>query len=209
MRIAVIGAGNVGTNLGSSWEQAGHEVTYGVRNPKDKKYAALADKGMQLKDVREAAAGAEVVVFATPWPATKAAIEECGKLAGKIVVDCTNPLKEDLSGLAIGLTTSAGEQVAGWAKGASVYKAFNTTGADNMSPTAIYPVKAVMFVCGDDAEKKPKVLELVKDVGFDARDAGGMEVSRLLEPLAMLWIHLTIRQGFGKDWAFAVMNRTT
>jgi molybdenum ABC transporter molybdate-binding protein len=86
------------------------------------------------------------------------AIEELGPLDGKILVDCTNPLKEDFSGLAIGHDTSAGEQVSAWAKGAKVVKAFNMTGAPNMSPHAKFPVKPVMFVCGNDAVAKKSVI---------------------------------------------------
>lgn len=67
--------------------------------------------------VREAAAAAEVVVLGTPWGATQAAITSAGSLSGKIVIDAPNPPKPDFSGLALGYTTSAGEQLAQWAVG--------------------------------------------------------------------------------------------
>jgi predicted dinucleotide-binding enzyme len=82
-------------------------------------------------------------------------------------------------------------------------------GADNMDPAAAskFPIKPVMFICGNSGPHKPTVLQLVGDIGFDARDAGDLTAARLLEPLAMLWIHLAIKQGYGRDWGFAVMRR--
>jgi len=200
MRIAIIGKGNVGTALGEGLAGRGHTVTYGVRQP-----APQADR--TLATVRDAAAGAEVVILAVPWAAARQTIAECGDFAGKTVIDCTNPLKPDLSGLEVGFDTSAAEQVAGWARGASVFKAFNTTGAGNMASNAGYDPKPVMFICGDDAQRKPAVLGLAADLGFDAVDAGDLTAARLLEPLAMLWISLAYRQQLGRDFAFALVRR--
>jgi 8-hydroxy-5-deazaflavin:NADPH oxidoreductase len=83
-----------------------------------------------------------------------------GNLSGKIVIDCTNPLKPDLSGLAIGHTTSAAEQVASWAKGARVVKCFNTTSANNMANPNYGNDRPVMFLCGGDADAKSPVNKL-------------------------------------------------
>jgi 8-hydroxy-5-deazaflavin:NADPH oxidoreductase len=85
-----------------------------------------------------------------------------------VVVDCTNPLREDVSGLALGYTTSGAEQVAEWAKGAKVFKAFNQTGFNNMADPTFDGQRAVMFVCGDDDAQKPTVLKLAADIGFEA-----------------------------------------
>jgi predicted dinucleotide-binding enzyme len=85
-----------------------------------------------------------------------------GNLADKVVIDCTNPLKPDFSGLTIGHTTSGAEQVAEWAKGAKVFKAFNQTGFNNMANPVFDGQRAVIFVCGDDAAQKPTVLKLVR-----------------------------------------------
>src|SRR5215472_8028947 len=197
MQIAIIGTGNVGAALGRAWSAKGHEVVYGVRDS-----ASAVPAPGRGAGVKEAAQGAEAIVLAVPWPATREVLRSCGPLSGKTVIDCTNPLKPALAGLEIGLTTSAGEQVAGWAPGASVFKAFNQTGALNMASTAGYPARPVMFVCGDDAARKPAVLRLAEDLGFEAIDAGDLTGARLLEPLAMLWIHLANRQKLGLDFAF-------
>jgi predicted dinucleotide-binding enzyme len=156
--------------------------------------------------VVEAGIFAEVVVLATPWQATEAAIREAGDLTDKVVIDCTNPLTPDFTRLTMGHTTSGQEEVAKWAKGAKVFKAFNQTGFNIMANPVLEDRRAVMFVCGDDQDRKPTVLQLVRDIGFEAVDAGDSAVARLLEPLGMLWIHLALAQAMGRDWAFGVLR---
>jgi predicted dinucleotide-binding enzyme len=210
MRIGILGAGNVGGTLGRGWAAKGHSVFFGVPRPKDAKAQDLVrdvGHGARAGTVAEAGVFAEVVVLATPWQATEAAIKGAGALAGKVVIDCTNPLTADITGLAIGHTTSGLEQVAGWAKGAKAFKAFNQTGFGNMADPVLEGRRSVMFVCGDDETAKPTVMGLVSDIGFEAIDAGGSKAARLLEPLAMLWIHLALARGMGPDWAFGVLRR--
>jgi len=206
MKIAVIGAGNVGTTLGWRWTAAGHEVTYGVRDAGAAKHQPLAAAGARLVSVAEAASSAEVVLLATPWTATEAAIAACGSLAGRVVIDATNPLTPDLS-LAVGLTDSGGEQVARWAPGARVVKAFNTTGFNIMADPVLEGRAAVMFVAGDDAAAKKAVLGLAQAIGFEAIDAGPLKMSRQLEPMAVLWISCAYRQGLGRDYAVALIRK--
>lgn len=207
MRIAIIGAGAVGQALAQGWSKAGHAVKLGVPDPKAAKYQKLPPQ--QLATPAAAAADAEIVVLATPWPNTQAAIGGLGNLVGRIVIDCTNPLRRDPQGMSleIGHDVSAGERVAQWAKGASVFKTLNHTGADNMANAARFNVKPTMFVAGDDAAKKPAVMRLVGDLGSDAIDAGPLSNARLLEPLAMLWIDQAFARGHGRDFAFAVVRR--
>ncbi len=210
MKIGIIGAGNVGGTLGTAWARKGHQIFFGVPRPQEEKMRTLLQKAgpnAQAGTPAAAAAFGEVVAFATPWPATQAAVKEAGDLTGKIVIDCTNPLKPDLSGLEIGHTTSAAEQVAGWARGAKVCKAFNTTGFNIMAEPVINGVRTVMFVCGDDAAAKQAVLKLAADVGFDPVDAGPLTQARLLEPWAMLWISLAFQGAAGRDFGFALLRR--
>ena len=140
-----------------------------------------------------------------PWPATQAAVAACGDLRGKAVIDATNPLKPDLSGLTVGLDTSGAEQVASWAKGAQVFKAMNQIGFNRMDAPQFKQGTPVMFVCGD-GDKKPLVTSLVKELGFETVDAGPLRIARLLEPYALLWIHLALKQGLGRDFGFAVLR---
>src|SRR5438093_10747027 len=120
MKIAILGAGHVGGTLGRKFTGAGHEVRYGVPDPNNSKY-----KGINALPVREAVGGSDVVLLAIPWPATEEALKAAGDLSGKIILDCTNPLKPDLSGLAFGYSDSAAERIAKWAPRAKVCKAFN------------------------------------------------------------------------------------
>jgi NADPH-dependent F420 reductase len=210
MKIAIIGAGNVGSTLGKAWAEKGHDIFFGVRHPRDDKTRQLVDSigpKVHAGTIPEAAAFGEVVVLATPWQATEAAVEQAGDLAGKVLIDCTNPLKADLSGLEVGLSTSGAEQVSRWAKGARVFKAFNTTGFNIMADPVIDGTRTVMLVCGDDEAARPTVLQLASDIGFDAVDAGKLVQARLLEPWAMLWISLAFRGSLGRDFGFALLRR--
>ena len=197
MRIAIIGAGSVGAALGRAWIKHGEDVIWGLRKAADPKYAARPKD--RVKSPAEAVKEAEVVVIATPWSAAEAANKSLGSLAGKTVIDCMNPLGMGPDGLqlVLGFNASAGEQVASWVPGAFVFKTLNTTGAGNMAKAADYPVKPVMLVAGDDADRKPVVMELVGRLGFDPVDAGPLKNARLLEPFAMVWIDQAMKRGRG------------
>jgi predicted dinucleotide-binding enzyme len=157
--------------------------------------------------VSEAATAAEVIVFATPWSVTEDAVQAAGNMAGKIVVDCTNPIAPDLKGLTIGTTTSAGEQVAQWARNARVVKAFNTTGSGNMANPLYETQPVTMFICGDDSEANETVAQLAKDAGFEPCVTGPLYHARYFEPMAMLWVDMAYLQGKGPDFAYKILAR--
>jgi predicted dinucleotide-binding enzyme len=212
MRIAILGAGSVGGTLGRRFVEAGNEVRFGVPSPGEEKYQDLVRSigpGASIMTVANAVRDAEMVVLATPWDATRAAIGEAGNLEGTIVVDCTNPLKFDSSGLslALGYSTSGAEQVAGWAAGAHVVKAFNTTGFGNMANPHYNGTRSVMFVCSDHEQSRNTVIALSDSIGFETLNAGGLAISRLLEPWAMLWIHLAMTTPLQQDFAFGLLRR--
>jgi predicted dinucleotide-binding enzyme len=213
MKLAIIGAGNVGGALGAAWAQkAGHEIFFGVRDPKsDKTQGLLRAIGAKARagTAVGAAAFADIIVLSTPWPSAEAAIRAMGSLKGNIILDATNPLTRGPEGigLEIGHSISAGEKVQGWAAGASVFKTLNSTGFGNMANPVFNGVKSVMFVAGDDAANKPKVIDLVGQLGFDVVDAGPLRNARLLEAHAMLWIDLALARGQGRDFAFAIVRR--
>lgn len=208
MRIAVIGIGMVGGTLGRRWAREGHEVMFGVREPSSEKVGQLlADSGENARagTVAEAATFGEVVVLATPWKGTQDAIRSAGDLNGKVLLDCANPLKADMSGLEA--EPSAAEQVASWAPGAKVVKIFNTTGFKNMDNPRFGDDRATMFYCGDDSEAKKVAARLAEDLGFEAVDAGPLSEARSLEYLALLWIHLAYGQKMGPGIAFKLLRR--
>lgn len=211
MQIAIIGAGNVGGALGTAWAGKGHGIVYGVRRPDDAKVKALVQQAggkARATALAGSAEGVEVVVLATPWAATEAAIRAAGGLAGKIVLDCTNPLAATPAGvsLALGHSASGGETVQLWAPAAKVVKTLNTTGYGNMADARFPGGKAAMFYCGDDAAAKRTAHALVGELGFAPVDAGPLTAARLLEPLAMLWISLAMK-GMGRDFAFALLRK--
>ena len=207
MKIAILGAGNVGAALARGWAAAGQEVRFGVRKPQDPEVLALAaSMAATAHSISEAVSWAEVVVLATPWPAVSDALAAAGPLDGKILLDCTNPLKPALAGLELGLETSGGEKVAALAPGAKVVKIFNSIGADHMSDARIQGKPALMLYCGDDPGAKKVAHELAAANHFDPVDAGPLSQARLLEPMALLWITLAYKQGLGRNFGFALLR---
>lgn len=207
MQLAIIGAGNVGGALASGWIRVGHEVTFGVRDPTATQTGPV---GARYATVAEAVRPATVVVLATPWQAVSDALAAAGSLVGKLLIDCTNPLRNGAEGLELdlGYDTSGGERVAALASGAAVFKTLNQTGFANMEHAHEFaPVPPVMYVAGDDDAHKPLVLSLVGELGFQAIDAGPLRIARLLEPMAMLWIHMALNRGEPVSRAFALTQR--
>jgi len=208
-KIAILGAGNVGGALGRLWAGKGHVVTFGTPNANSDKMAKLLRTipGARAAANRDAAASADAVVLCVPWPAAQEAIQSAGDLAGKIVIDASNPLANDLSGLVVGLTTSAAEQIAGWAPGARVVKAFNTIGSMNYGNARFGSQRADGFYCGDDQAAKDVVKQLIEDIDMEPVDVGPLRNARLLEPMAMLWIDLAVNQRQGANHGFKLLRR--
>jgi predicted dinucleotide-binding enzyme len=210
MQIAILGAGHVGGALGKNWARAGHRIAYGTRTlDDDARAVAAAAGGASLGSVAQAVEGADAIVLAVPFGAVGAVLAAAGDLTGRIVIDATNPVRMGAAGLelALGLTISGGEQVAALAPGAAVFKTLNQIGFEAMADPSGFPVPPAMFVAGDDAARKPAVMQLVGDLGFAPIDAGPLSATRLLEPLAMLWIHMALTMKTGRNRGFAFVAR--
>lgn len=196
MKIGIIGSGDVGRTLASGFIRYGHEVMLGSRDIKQEKVQQWfidSGKNASLGNFAEAAIYGEVIVLATPWSGTKNAVDlaEASNFAGKTVIDVTNPL--DFSGgvppkLAVGMTDSAGERVQSWLPDAHVVKAFNIVGSSHMINPQFPEGKPDMFICGNDQKSKETVTKFLDYFGWQSIDLGNIEISRLLEPLAMIWI---------------------
>lgn len=208
MSISIIGAGNVGMALGQAFTQRGETVVFGV--PEPAKYAdavaALGGKA-RVTTTAEAIAASDTVILAVPYAALPAIAQSVPDWQGKVLIDATNPLAPGLSGLAVGTTTSGAEELAKLARGARVVKAFNTTGAENMADSRYPQGTPMMPVCGDDAAARQRAMALATLIGFEAVDMGPLMAARYLEPFAMTWIHLAIKQGHGRRFAFAMLRR--
>jgi NADPH-dependent F420 reductase len=208
MKIAIIGTGQVGAALGGRWARNGHEIIFGSRDPQGEKALSVARSGSgnaRVVSNKDAMAAGEVVVLAVPWPATRETLAQAGSLAGKILIDAVNPLGAE--GLAVSGNTSAAEQIASWAPGARVVKAFNSTGSGNMANADYGGAKPSLFLCGDDAEAKKVVAGLAAELGFEPIDSGPLWMARALEPLALLWVRLAYSEGLGPNVAFRLMRR--
>lgn len=209
MRIAIIGTGNVGAALAQGLSGKGHALVLGGRDPaKAEAVALVAATGARLSTPTPAAAEAEVVILALPWRVAESAVTALGDLAGKVVIDCMNPLGVDdgALGLGVGHSDSGAEIVQRWLPGARVVKTLNQVGAEIMARNDHLPQRPVQFVAGDDPAAKAVAMGLLAELGFDALDSGALRQARLLEPLAMVWINQSILRGKGRDWALAAVS---
>ena len=193
MKVAIIGAGNVGKALATSITRAGHDVTIAAKHP-DHARAAAKESGATSTDTNVAAvSGADVVILAVPFAGAGelVAAEIRGEVAGKTIVDVTNPIKPDASGLAT--DTSAAEEFQGRFPDAHVVKAFNTIFATNQAN----PTRAIDgYVAGDDEKAKAEVISLVDSMGFTALDVGPLSAARFLEGMAFINIGLNAQNGW-------------
>jgi predicted dinucleotide-binding enzyme len=205
MRMGIIGAGRLGGTLGRLWESQGHDVRFGLRDP-SREVAGGGLPNARTSTIAEAATFGDVIVLATPYDAAADALRAAGDISGKTVIDCTNPLLPDLAGLAVGLTTSAAEEIAKLVPASKVVKSFNTLGASNLANPEFGGVKASMFFCGDDASAKAIVAELGKQLGLDMVDAGPLSQARYLEPMAFLWISMAMKYGGSARSAFRLLR---
>ncbi len=210
MKIAVLGTGSVGKALGCRWAGAGHDVVFGARDPATEGVDTVVERAGSSAKIRtcsEAIAASDAILLAIPWDQTQQVLRAASDLTGKIIIDCINPLTSDLAGLELGFDISAAEQIALWFPEAHVVKAFNTLSAATMEDASYGDQQASMFYCGDDEGAKEVVKELAEQLGFDAIDCGPLKLSRQLEPLAMLYVHLAVFEGWGGDCAFKMLKR--
>jgi 8-hydroxy-5-deazaflavin:NADPH oxidoreductase len=197
-KIGIIGAGNMGSAFATRLTAAGHDVSITATDPAhaEKAAAATGGKARAVKPA-EIAQGADVVILATPYGAAIDALRAAGNLAGKTVIDISNPLTADMSGLIIGHTTSAAEEIQKAVPQARVVKAFNTIFAQVLGGKG----KAQVLYAGNDPAAKDAVKALVESAGFEAVDAGPLANARNLEPLGMLNIFLGYVAGRGTSIA--------
>ncbi len=202
----MLGTRDVGRTLGNGFLATGHQVMMGSRDAMNEKALAWAkDAGAgsvggslaSTGTFADAAKFADVVVLAVSWQGAEHALKLAGadNLAGKVVIDAINPLTMGARGLelVVGHMDSAGEQVQRWLPGARVVKAFNSVGYAQMFQPKFADGPPDMFICGNDDAAKQTVTEILTSFGWSTIDIGGIEGSRLLEPLCVLWIDYAMR----------------
>ncbi|MBC8050409.1 MAG: NADPH-dependent F420 reductase [Chitinophagales bacterium] len=212
MKIGIIGAGNVGTGLGKLLVVKGHEIVVSFARSSEKvdEAAKMIGSGVKPGTPEDAARFGDVVILATPWNVTLETLAKvAAPLSGKILWDTTNALKPDMSGLILGTTTSAGEEVAKVASGAKVVKAISPFAELLHSPSLlIHGEKPGVFVCGGDANAKSIIIGLVDDIGAAPADAGPLSNARYTEPLGMLLVQLAYMQKLGVRIGTKFMNQS-
>lgn len=203
MKTLVIGAGNMGSAFVQQLHAAGHTVHVTARQAD--KAAALAAQypGVSAVAPAGAAANVDVVILATGYGDAVAALRGVGDLAGKVVIDITNPLTPDYMALTLGHSTSAAEEIARAVPEAQIVKAFNTLFAQVLAAGADFGNgrTASVFVASDSVPAKATVTTLAQSLGFATVDAGGLKNARYLEPLAGLNIYLGYGAGLGTSMA--------
>jgi predicted dinucleotide-binding enzyme len=210
MKIAFLGAGNVGAPLAARLADAGHDVVLATDRPSDSVSAALARTSrLSSGPVDAAVRAADVVFLCTPFSANEAVLRPIADaLAGKVLVDCTNPVGR---GLTHGLASerSGADVVQSLAPAAKVVKAFSVYGAENFEDTAYpgYGVKPAMFFCGDDADAKARVGPLIADLGFEPLDVGGRVQALHLEHLTLLWVRMVRAGGHSPGLVWGALRR--
>lgn len=203
MRVGVLGTGDVGRTLGNAFIALGHEAKMGSRSAAGEKASAWAREAgprASAGSFAEAASHGEVVVLATLGVANESVLRAAGpaNLAGKLVLDTTNPLdfsKGFPPRLALAGNDSGGEQVQRLVPGARVVKVFNTVGHAHMFRPSFPGGPPDMFICGADEGAKRQVEALLRDFGWGTVDLGGIESSRYLEAMCMVWVLHGARSG--------------
>jgi 8-hydroxy-5-deazaflavin:NADPH oxidoreductase len=197
MKVGILGSGDVGRALGTGFVAAGHHVKIGSResgHPRLVAWAETTGGSGSAGTLAEAAAYGEVVVVATLGVAVEEAVRAAGidRFDGKVVIDVTNPLAFTPQGgpsLARGFTTSNGEELQRALPKARVVKAFNIVGNALFYRPVLPGGPPDMFICGNDAEAKETVTGILHEFGWPSViDLGGIESSRELESVCILWV---------------------
>ena len=207
MRITVAGAGMVGSALCAAWAKRNHEITLAVRDQGSDSITQFESmSNVTITGISPSAVEqADLVVLAVSADQVVDVAQLLGGLANKAVLDPTNPLSDDFSSLTVGMTTSNAERLAHAIPDANVVKAFNTIGAHFYDSAEFGGETPSMFVAGDDENSKQVVSGLAEELGFEPIDCGALVESRLLEPLALLWIRMSYVQQAG-DIAFRLIR---
>lgn len=206
---AILGGGSVGGALGARLLHIGATVRFGLRAPEaPRRPPARGAEGIPALPPAEAAAGAEMIFLAVPASAALDATRSAGDLTGKILVDCTNPLRwEDGPVWAPPPEGSVTQALAAAFPGLPVVKGFNHFGAEIQADPRFPSGPADALFASDDAAAKARVMGLAASMGFRPRDAGPLRNAGVLENLAVLWIHLAVAGGVGRNFNFRVEVR--
>lgn len=211
MRMAFIGYGNVGGPLADHLQRAGHDVTLAARDAASEGVRKARGRNARLAVAEPAAAvrAADVVFLATPFQANESALRPlASELAGKILVDCTNPVGPGLTH-GLGSVQSGTEWIQALLPETKVVKAFTIYGFENFENSSYpgYGVRPAMFYCGNDAAAKASVATLIAELGWEPLDVGGVQQALHLEHMTLLWVRMVRMGGHSPRIVWAVLRR--
>jgi NADPH-dependent F420 reductase len=188
--VSIIGTGNMGSVLSGLVTKGGNTV-----------------ETFNTSDTDKPVTG-EVVILAVYYPAVREVLaQRRDQLAGKVVVDITNPMNlETFDGLVVPADSSAAAEIAAALPSAKVLKAFNTTFAAALGSGMVGSETTTVLVAGDDADAKTLLAGIVTAAGLRAIDAGGLKRARELEALGLLQITLAASEKIAWTGGFAVVS---
>jgi predicted dinucleotide-binding enzyme len=207
VRIGILGSGLMGGKLGIILARAGHQVVFSyAHDPKKlERLAREAGKNAKAGTPEEAARGARAVVLAVHWSRVDDVLEKAGDLSGKTLLSCSLPMSEDDSHLVIGHTSSGAEALAVKARGAHVVAAFNTVPSEVLF--AVFAARRRktrpdLIYCGDNKSAKRIAAGLIRDMGFNPVDLGGLETARYMEPFGLAVAQIAYEGKGGPEVAY-------
>lgn len=209
MKITVVGTGNMGSGFAKQLSAAGHQVRITGRDLNKAHTLAEQYDNVRAFAPSDALGDSDVVVLATAYTDAVSALNGLGELAGKVIIDITNPLSADYMSLTIGHQTSAGEEVAKAIPQAHVVKAFNTLFAQVLADGAQFAEgqRGSVFIAADHERAKQTAISLAQSMGWNAVDGGPLLNARYLEPLAGLNIYLGYGAGLSTSIAPAWLSK--
>ena len=198
MQIGILGDNSLGFALTKIWASKGHQIKI-IEAREGKQWKSLAESGgsFRVGRAREVVSFGEAILLNIPWQGAINLLEAAGNLQGKILIDCTNPIKTNYSGLEIGHTTSAAEKIAGNFPEAQVVKAYSTLPPGYLERKPKH-MPHFLFHCGNEPLAKKIVARLIADSGFIPLDIGSLEMARYVEPMSMIYAGL-VQSGFNKE----------
>jgi predicted dinucleotide-binding enzyme len=203
--VAVIGTGDMGDSLGPRFAELGYQVVYGSRDPQSDKVRELVrqtGKGAAAATQTNAAAQADIVVLAVPWPPMEKVARDLGDLSGKIVIDVSMPFRQGEDGYPEHLLqTSSAEMIQQWNPDAKVVKTFATMGSGIIDDPNRTGGTISLPIASDDKEAKEKVAGIVADMGLDPVDFGPLRMAREIEIMQLIYM-IPLVQNRPENWEF-------
>jgi predicted dinucleotide-binding enzyme len=203
LRITIVGAGRVGSALGTGLLRIGHQVSYALRDGSARELPA----GATSRPLDGAADDADLTILAVPFGVAAQSVREVAPPAGAVIVDATNPFGAPIPD---GRPSGAAYVAAAAGPDRHIVKAFNVLGAEHMAePQLADGSRPVLPVAADDDRARALVAGVARDLGFDAVEVGGLEVAGLVEEAARYWGLLATAGGLGRDVVLVARRRSS